>query len=236
MAQPSAGSDTVRRTLEEWTRLAAQIRTEGPLTVAQAADAEGVSPIIVRRWVFEGVIRPIAMEFCIPYTIGRGYASLDPRYKMSRRFARSRKDRLVVLFLSDLDPEGQDICESFARSMRDEFGIQHLTAIKVGFNPDQISELGLVPRMKAKAKSSRRKRFVQRFGEDVFELESVPPDRLRQMLRSAAMSVIEMDLFRTEQRHGKDDAANLERLRRGFQAFATSFDLGKLSDMSDSGD
>lgn len=52
------------------------------------------------------------------------YASLDPRAAMARRFKASGKERLILLVVSDADPEGMDIAESFGRSMRDDFGIE----------------------------------------------------------------------------------------------------------------
>lgn len=66
------------------------------------------------------------MKFCIPYTIGRGYSSLPPRKAMHTRFKKSGKEKLILLILSDHDPEGWDIAETFAKSMRDDFLEGHL--------------------------------------------------------------------------------------------------------------
>src|SRR5262249_3984416 len=107
----------------------------------------------------EGTIRPVAMEFTIPYTIARGYASIPPRRALVRRFEASGKDKLLILFLSDYDPEGDDIAHSFVRSIRDDFGVRNVDAVKVGLQLSQVEELGLPPVAKAKVGSSRRKRF-----------------------------------------------------------------------------
>jgi hypothetical protein len=56
------------------------------------------------------------MRFRIPYTIGRGYASLPPRKAMFDRYQQSGKAMLVILFLADHDPEGWDLAEAFARA------------------------------------------------------------------------------------------------------------------------
>ena len=55
------------------------------------------------------VVRRVAMDYTIPFTIGRGYCSLPPRRDMAARFRRSGKDKLLLLVLSDFDPEGNDI-------------------------------------------------------------------------------------------------------------------------------
>src|SRR5579871_1789829 len=99
--------------------------------------------IVGEKNTIEGVIRPIAMDYTIPYTIGRGYSSLPPRYAMAQRFKQSGKEQLVLLVLSDFDPEGEDIAESFARSMRDDFGIKRIVPIKVALTSEQVQEMPL---------------------------------------------------------------------------------------------
>lgn len=189
--------------------------------------------IVGEKLTVDGVIKPVADDYCIPYTIGRGYASLDPRHKMCRRFQKSGKEKLVVLFMSDMDPEGQDIAESFGRSMRDDFNIHSLTFVKVALTSEQVVELRLQPQFKAKVGSKRRKRFVERFGDDVFELEAVPPPRLQTMLRSAIESVLDMDLFRMEQRREREDAAELAKVQQGTAQTLTAILSAARSDTSD---
>jgi hypothetical protein len=170
--------------------------------------------IVGEKNTVESVIRPVAAEFCIPMTIGRGYCSLPPRYEMAQRFKASGKERLVILVLSDFDPEGEDVARSFAQSMRDDFGIASVTAVKVALTRDQVQALNLPPVMKAKAGSSRRKQFVARFGDDVFELEAVPPERLQELLRQAIGDVLDADAYNRELDAERHEAAYLEGVRR----------------------
>jgi hypothetical protein len=58
--------------------------------------------IVGEKMTVESTLRPIAMRFNIPYTIGRGFSSLEPRWKLAERFKKSGKDTLVLLVLSDL--------------------------------------------------------------------------------------------------------------------------------------
>lgn len=87
--------------------------------------------IVGEKNTIQGVLRPVAMDYTIPYTIGGGYSSLPPRYAMAQRFKKSGKEQLVLLVLSDFDPEGEDIAEGFARSMRDDFKIKLVFPVKV---------------------------------------------------------------------------------------------------------
>src|SRR5262249_35424110 len=169
--------------------------------------------IIGEKNTIEGVLRPVAMEYTIPYTIGRGYTSLPLRYEMVQRFKRSGKDNLVLLVLSDFGPEGEDVGHSFARSLRDDFGVKNIAPIKVALTANQVRDLGLPPKMKAKEKSSRYEKFVERHGDDVFELEAIRPQPLQGYLPHAIDSVMEIEAFKKEIDAEKEDAADLARHR-----------------------
>jgi hypothetical protein len=173
--------------------------------------------ILGEKNTIASIKRPVAADYTIPFTLGRGYSSLPPRHDMAQRFRRTGKDRLILLVLADLDPEGDDIAHSFARSMRDDFGIKSVEFIKVALTVAQVAELGLPPGPTAKADSSRRKKFVQAHGEYVYELEAVAPERLQRILRETIESVIDMRLFRQEQAREKKDSAYLAGVRNTIQ-------------------
>jgi hypothetical protein len=169
--------------------------------------------IVGEKNTIEGVIRPVAMEFCIPYTIGRGYSSLDPRRKMFERFRKSGKGRLVLLTLSDFDAEGDDIPVSFARSMRDDFGIGEVYPVRVALTPEQVRAHSPHP-SRLKKKSSRAKKFRERYGEETYELEAIPPQALQQYLRDKIDAVLDPDALNAEVEREKQEAAYLDVLRR----------------------
>jgi hypothetical protein len=162
--------------------------------------------IVGEKLTIEGIVRPVAAKFTIPFTIGRGYSSLPPRKKMHDRYRKSSKAKLIILFLGDHDPEGWNIAETFAKSMRDDFGVKDIAAIKVALKPEQVELLGLPPNTDAKPKSSRFKKFAARFGPAAYELEAVPPAMLQEWLDEAVRAVIDIDLFNAQLEQEKQDA------------------------------
>jgi len=159
------------------------------------------------------LIRPVAAEFTIPLTIGRGYASFGPRKEMANRFFASGKKKLIIISLSDFDPEGQDIGHAFARSMRDDFEIEEIVPVKAILTATQVKQLNLPPMMKAKETSSRYQRFVDEHGDDVFELEAVEPETMQNILRDVIGGLIDVDAYNYEVLKEKEDAAFLEGVR-----------------------
>lgn len=158
------------------------------------------------------ILKPVAAEYCIPLTIGRGYSSLAPRHAMAERFRKSGREKLVLLMVSDHDPDGEMIAESFARSMRDDFDI-NVHPIKVAITPEHVTRFNLPPMMEAKTSSSNHDKFVAEHGKNVWEVEALLPEQLQAELRRAIDSVIDVAAFNAELDREKQDAAYLAGIR-----------------------
>jgi len=165
--------------------------------------------IIGEKLTVQSILRPVAMKYRIPLTIGRGYASLPARAGVAERFRKSGKDRLVLLLVSDFDPDGEQIAESFARSLRDDFDIYDIHPVRVALTAQQVERYDLPPGLKAKSGSSRFKGFVDRHGDDVWELEALEPAALQQELTNAIDAVLDRQAFNAELEAEKHDAAEL---------------------------
>ncbi|MGA2621072.1 MAG: ParB N-terminal domain-containing protein [Thermoguttaceae bacterium] len=170
--------------------------------------------IVGEKNTLHPILKPVAAQYCIPLTSGRGFASVPPRFKMAERFRKSGKERLVVLIVSDFDPEGEQIPESFAVSMRRDFGIKNIDAIKVALTANQVNTLDLPPALDAKKSSSRYKKFAAKHGDKVHEVEALSPGRLQEILQKAIDSVLDVDAFNAEVDAEREDAASLENVRR----------------------
>ncbi len=175
--------------------------------------------LIVEKLTVQGIIEPIARKFCIPMTVGRGYCSIDPRHDIVTRFRQSGKDRLKLLIASDFDPDGEEIAESFARSIRDDFDIEGVTASKILLRQDQIATWKLPHNgMEAKESSSKYRKFMDRYGENfVFELEAVPPTLMQTTVQEAIESTLDLKAFNQELEAEKKDAAMLEAMKSSLQ-------------------
>ncbi len=169
--------------------------------------------IIGEKLALEPIIRPVAAENCLPYTLGRGYCSVPPRWKMAERYRRSGKEKLILLVLSDHDPDGVTIGESFARSMRDDFAIDNIEAVKVAVTYEQTQTLDLPPALDAKPSSTQYRQFVRRYGTKAYELEALPPDVLQEALREAIDNAIHPERFNAQLDAERADAAFLASVR-----------------------
>ena len=122
--------------------------------------------------------------------------------------------QLILLILSDFDPDGEEIAASFPRSLRDDFGLSDVVAHKVAISGDDVWAHGLPSDMEAKSTSPNYRKFVARHGVHVAELDAAPVVLLQGKLRDAIESCLDMELFRAELAKEQDDAAFIAATRR----------------------
>lgn len=173
--------------------------------------------ILVEKNTVEPIVSSIAFKYTIPITSGRGFCSIPPRQQMLERFRKSGKERMVLIVVSDFDPEGESICESFARSMRDDFGVD-ISCVKAALTYQQTQELDLPPALQAKESSSRYAGFSNKYGDDVYELEALPPEQLQELVDEAVRSVIDVDVFNAELEKERTESQWLDVTRRRLMA------------------
>lgn len=160
--------------------------------------------------IYHMVLR-VAKKFQIPTMSGRGFCSIDPWHDLFQRYRSSGKQRLILIVLSDYDPEGEMIPHVGGRTLRDDFGVEDLAIIKAGVTREQIERYSLPSQNFAKQTSSNHKWFLDRNdGNDtVYELEALEPADMLEDLESVITNTIDMDLYRSEVELEKQEAAYL---------------------------
>jgi hypothetical protein len=171
--------------------------------------------IMLEKNALRTVIETVAREYCIPCTTGRGFSSLSPRYDLALRFRQSGKARLVLLMLTDFDPDGDEIAASFARSLRDDFNIQNIHPVKVALTAEDVQNYDLPSDMDAKVSSPNYQKFLKKYGSTkVVELDAAPVKLLQSKLRQAIESVIDVPEFNAQVEQEVQDSAHIQAHRQ----------------------
>ena len=176
---------------------------------------------VCEKHTLENFIRPVCEEFGIQILFGRGSSSLDARYRLVRRWKLSGKKRLVLLILGDLDPAGEDIVQSLANSMINDFGVEvgNLIPVKVALTDAQVRRFQLPPSMEAKQSSPGYKKYALSHGTKAWELEALPTENLRKILRDSIIGFLDQEKYAAERQQEAADLAEIVKLRKQFQAF-----------------
>jgi len=170
----------------------------------------------------EGLFRHITAvteDYGIPVTSGKGFASLPPRNGMAKRFTASGKMTLVLLLLTDFDPEGEVIAKTFPRSIRDDFSITNVVPVKVAISGEDVKQHNLPADMEAKESSPNYEKFVEKYGVKIAELDAAPVSLLQEKLRNAIEGCLDMDAFLNEQKQERKDAVEIKAMKEAVVQF-----------------
>ena len=186
--------------------------------------------IVTEKATVKSFIDRVAMRYTMPVAYIKGNSGIDSRNQVATRFRASGKSALVMFILTDCDPAGDSICESTTHSMRDEFGIGSVCAIRVAMTHQQADEQGVSQSadvMTAK-ESSVTPKFIRRHGRnDCYELEAVSPEVLSQWLDEAIRSNIDVEAYNFEVDQQAKDVAKIRATRAvTLEAIRSSSDAG----------
>ena len=165
------------------------------------------SPVEVEIWVeksaLAGVIQPVTSEYDVPLMPTGGYTSETFAYEAVKEMEGSERT-LVIYALYDFDRSGRDATLSLQEKV-ERFGAQFGVAVEfhvLGLTYDQVKALSL-PTREPKRKTEADKKWPYPIAA---ELDAIPPDTLRDMVRGA----IERHLPRDE----LEKLKRIERLER----------------------
>lgn len=148
-------------------------------------------PVYVEIWLekdaLAGVLSPITYKWDVPLMVTRGYPSLSYLYSAAEQITALAKPTYLYYF-GDYDPSGVDITRAVESGVREFAPDAEIHFRRVAVTTEQIKLLGLLTRPTKKT-DSRSKNFE---GESV-EVDAIPPDSLRELVRVCVEQHIDPD-------------------------------------------
>lgn len=146
----------------------------------------------VEKDALSGVLRPMAHEFHVTMMVNKGYSSLSAMYEASKRFleAEDRGQRTKLFYLGDHDPSGEDMVRDIQDRLN-TFGSEVIVE-KIALTMAQVEEYNPPPNP-AKMSDSRAAKYVNKHGNESWEVDALPPNALQDLIREALKSVVDQD-------------------------------------------
>jgi len=142
-------------------------------------------------------VTEIASRYRVKTYAARGYSSFTSVYEAAQDIQRLMKP-VKVLQLTDFDPSGEDMVRDLEDRLTRYGRLIQFELTKIALTSDQVSTLGLPP-MPAKKSDPRYERFAQSFGDQVVELDALPPDELERIVSTAIEDLRDKDAWDTEE-------------------------------------
>ena len=168
------------RTFDGWED--ALRRTAETYRKALWSDSADEVEIWIEKSALAGVLYPVTSEYDVPLMPTGGYTSETFAYEAVARL-QDCGQRLVVYALYDFDRSGQDAASSLQEKVERfgrEFGVE-VEFNRLGLTLVQVERMGL-PTRPPKRKTAADRKWPHPIAA---ELDAIPPDTLRQMVRDA---------------------------------------------------
>ncbi|MBA7649473.1 hypothetical protein ES703_57270 [subsurface metagenome] len=154
-------------------------------------------------------VTEIASRYRVKTYAARGYSSFTSVYEAAQDIQRLMIP-VKVLQLTDFDPSGEDMVRDLEDRLTRYGRLIQFELTKIALTSDQVSTLGLPP-MPAKKSDPRYNRFAQSFGDQVVELDALPPDELERIVSTAIQELIDQDAWNAEIEKAKQEQEEARR-------------------------
>lgn len=175
--------------------------------------------LICEKETVSQILRPLNYQYNVPIYYTKGVSSLTFRHKLLQHWQSKGKRNIKLLFLTDFDPAGYRIQDSFIGSIKQEFpdiikGYK-VEGKRIGITLEQTVKYNIVTTMDAKKTDRQHKDFVERTGQTkAYELEALEPDILRHIVEDAIKSTLDMEAFNLEKSKYHQERRQLEVLKK----------------------
>ena len=160
------------------------------------ASSEVDAEVWLEKGALKGVLIPTVVNECVlGLHVTRGFASITYLQEAAEEIELDGRPTYVYV-LTDFDPSGVSIAEKVEEELIERAPFSEITVKRLALNREQIERWNL-PTRPAKTTDTRASRFRRVHGTDSVELDAIPPDELRQLVRGAIESHI--DPWRLEQ-------------------------------------
>lgn len=157
----------------------------------------------VEVWVEKEALAGVFASACSDLNVvtfpNRGYTSItllkQAADRMKDVYYEKGRD-ITILYFGDFDPSGQDIERNIRDKLRDTFDVP-VTVDRKALTRDQIDRHELPPQP-AKKTDSRYETFVENHGDIAVELDALPPEELRSLIRDSVDEYFDYDHYENE--------------------------------------
>lgn len=176
-------------------------------------------PVYLEVWVekeaLSTIVSDVCDQLCVTSFACRGYPSVTSLKNAAERFEKAQErghDELIIKYLGDFDPTGQDIPRNIREELQGTFDID-VKLERIALNKEQIDNFQLPPEP-AKKTDARYEQFKENHGDIAVEVDALPPESFKQIIIDEVNKEFDQDIYQqTLQEEQKDKRMIEDKLR-----------------------
>lgn len=148
------------------------------------------------------VLQPIADEYHIYFGFNKGYSSASAMYDLAKRIMEQIENSkmVIILYFGDHDASGLDMIRDINERITEflvegEYPVKpDFKVIPVALTMEQIKKYNPPPNP-AKITDPRAKWYIEKFGEESWELDSIDAMELRRIAENSILRYIDIEKY-----------------------------------------
>ena len=180
-----------------------------------------VELLVEKNTVYPLLRNHVAWPLRVPITSLHGYGSFPAARDVAKRFRASGKEKLVVIYISDLDPEGINMPASWKKYLEHDFRVE-AAVYRAAVTPEQVEKYTLPPDADVKGSSPRAPAFVRQYGTQCWELDSMPEKVFIDEVTKAVRAHLDIDALNRAFEREREADIKLARIAATVRAFVTA--------------
>ncbi len=150
----------------------------------------------IEKEALAGVIEPVCRELRVAWFACKGYVSQSSMWDAGANRLRAycnQGQTPIIIHLGDHDPSGIDMSRDIDDRLN-MFAGRAIEVRRIALNRDQIDQYKPPPNP-AKMTDSRFAGYLEKHGDESWELDALDPETLARLIREAVAPEIDKDLF-----------------------------------------
>ena len=170
--------------------------------------------VYIEVWVEKEALVEVVGKAChgldVPYFACRGYVSQSEMWAAARRLAQEEGDRdtrSVILHLGDHDPSGVDM----TRDIQDRLAMfgADTEVRRIALTYDQVQAYNPPPNP-AKLTDSRCKAYIERYGDESWELDALNPTVIHDLITEHVDELTDFELLRSRKERLREEKDSMQ--------------------------
>lgn len=190
------------------------------------AAQETYTEVWIEKDALIGVIDGVCRENDVPFLACRGYASASEIWNAGHNRLKNRVEdakRCVVFYLGDHDPSGIDMTRDVQERLRRYSKSDEIEVVRLALNMDQIDQYSPPPNP-SKMSDPRAGWYVDKYGDESWELDALDPVVIRDLIQNAIESVRDDDVWQESLEIENVHKANLGRVSDNWDSVVSSLE------------
>ena len=159
-------------------------------------------------WVEKTALARVLSQMTDPFKVllfpHRGnpsYTKVQEAVERLREFSSGGERKICVLHLTDHDPTGLKMTKELVGRF-ERYGGSFIKVRRIGLTIEQVRQFNLSPNFAKKADRNYPE-YVEKYGEECWELDALPPDELQAIVRRAVVSYVDSQAWQEKKQEIK---------------------------------